>query len=84
MVMRDMIQPMVYSEFVRGQLELEARQFLHNMSVINSLITFISALMFLAMYLNFATQGGNGGGGNNGSGKKATAVVPNSSVKDKR
>jgi hypothetical protein len=58
MVIRDLVQPLVYSEYVRGQLELEARVFLENMSTVNSAITFISALLFLAMYLNFATQGG--------------------------
>lgn len=60
MVVRDLVTPYTYSEFCTGQLELEAINFKENMVLFDTIFTALTALMFLAMYYNFASSQ-NGG-----------------------
>jgi len=55
MVVRDLVTPLTYSEFITGQLELEAINFKENMTLFDTIFTCLTAFIFLSMYYNFAS-----------------------------
>jgi len=54
MVVRNLVAPLTYSELVQGRLEFEAEIFIENQSLVEAASTFITALLFLAMYYLFS------------------------------
>lgn len=71
MVVRDIIVPLTLSEIIVGDLEFNLLVFIENQSVILGILTYLTSLLFLAMYYNFATQNGARGGRKSGKARKA-------------
>ncbi|TNV80664.1 hypothetical protein FGO68_gene11816 [Halteria grandinella] len=56
MVVRNLVAPLTYSELVQGRLEFEAEIFIENQSLVEAAFTFVTALLFLAMYYIFSNS----------------------------
>lgn len=72
MVVRNLVVPLTYSEFIQGRLEFEAEMFIENQSIYEAIFTFITALLFLAMYYIFSNTNSS-----NNSSRKSTRKTAN-------
>jgi hypothetical protein len=54
MVVRNLVVPLAYSELVQGRLEFEAEIFIENQTILEAAFTFLTSLLFLAMYYIFS------------------------------
>ncbi len=56
LVIRDIVDPIISSEIIGVFTELKVKSFLDRQAVILGILTYITSLLFLAMYYSFASR----------------------------
>ncbi len=56
LVIRDIVDPIISSEIIGVFTELKVKSFLDRQAVVLGILTYITSLLFLAMYYSFASR----------------------------
>jgi hypothetical protein len=56
LVIRDLVDPIISSELIGVYTELKVKSFLDRQAVVLGILTYITSLLFLAMYYSFANR----------------------------